>query len=44
MTVTTDGVRHYLHVGTGNYNAKTARLYTDIGLLTTRPAVPSGLQ
>jgi polyphosphate kinase len=29
-----DGVRHYLHIGTGNYNAKTARLYTDFGLLT----------
>src|SRR3954453_23811964 len=29
-----DGVRHYLHVGTGNYNAKTVRLYTDFGLLT----------
>jgi polyphosphate kinase len=29
-----DGVRHFVHVGTGNYNAKTARLYTDFGLLT----------
>ncbi len=29
-----DGIRRYLHLGTGNYNDSTARIYTDIGLFT----------
>lgn len=29
-----DGIRRYVHIGSGNYNSRTARLYTDVGLLT----------
>ena len=34
-----DGIRNYVHVGTGNYNPSTARLYTDFGLLTCDEAL-----
>ena len=38
-----DGIRTYCHIATGNYNAKTAQLYTDIGLFTADPAVGADL-
>lgn len=33
----TDGIRRYMHFGTGNYNEKTAKTYTDLSLFTCRP-------
>ena len=33
------GIRRYVHLGTGNYNERTARLYTDFGLLTADPRI-----
>ena len=38
-----DGIKRYCHVGTGNYNPKTARLYEDLGLLTCDAAVGADL-
>ncbi len=35
----TDGLRRYAHIGTGNYNPKTARMYEDMGLLTANPVI-----
>ncbi len=34
-----EGLRRYCHIGTGNYNPKTARMYEDVGLLTANPVV-----
>ena len=36
-----DGIRRYMHFGTGNYNERTARLYTDLSLLTCREVLGS---
>jgi polyphosphate kinase len=38
-----DGIRRYCHIGTGNYNSSTARLYEDIGILTASPALGEDL-
>jgi len=34
-----DGIRRYAHIGSGNYNSKTARIYTDLGLFTCSPSI-----
>lgn len=38
-----DGIRRYVHIGTGNYNPKTAKLYTDVGLLSCNPDLGADL-
>ncbi len=38
-----DGIRRYCHVGTGNYNPKTARIYEDLGLLSADPDLGADL-
>jgi len=38
-----DGIKRYAHIGTGNYNSKTARIYTDIGLFTSSPSIGADL-
>jgi polyphosphate kinase len=38
-----EGIRRYCHIGTGNYNSQTARLYEDLGLLTMDPEVGADL-
>ena len=38
-----DRIHHYCHVGTGNYNPKTARIYEDIGLLSANPELGADL-
>jgi polyphosphate kinase len=36
---TPNGLRRYVHLGTGNYNERTSRIYTDFGLMTSSPAI-----
>ena len=38
-----DGIRRYAHIGSGNYNSQTARVYTDLGLFTSNPAIGADL-
>lgn len=34
-----EGVSRYVHIGTGNYNPSTAKMYTDMGLITANPNI-----
>jgi polyphosphate kinase len=36
-------IRRYVHIGTGNYNAKTSKLYTDVGIFSCRPELGADL-
>lgn len=36
-------IRRYVHIGTGNYNAKTSKLYTDVGMFSCRPELGADL-
>lgn len=38
-----DGIRRYMHLGTGNYNDNTAKLYTDMGLMTANPYIAADI-
>jgi polyphosphate kinase len=38
-----DGIRRYAHIGSGNYNSQTARVYTDLGLFTADPSIGADL-
>ncbi|MFN2637640.1 MAG: polyphosphate kinase 1 [Gemmatimonadaceae bacterium] len=38
-----DGIRRYVHIGTGNYNSETARVYTDLGMLTSDQTIGADL-
>ncbi len=38
-----DGIRRYCHIGTGNYNSSTARMYEDLGILTASPEIGADL-
>src|SRR2546430_12355292 len=42
-TLFRSGIRRYVHIGTGNYNAVTATLYTDLGLLSADEALGADL-
>lgn len=36
-----EGIRSYMHIGTGNYNSQTSKIYTDLGLFTSHPVIAS---